>query len=258
MTLRLPARRRPKRRGASWESQRGRSPLRSATKTGGAEREAGLERLSDLSVDVRHHYFLHYRSLLADLQKAARHARGKLLDIGCGNKPFQKMLDANITQYIGCDIVQSSGSKADVICLATQLPFRDASYDTVFVTQVIEHICDHQCLLRESFRVLRDGGLLILSGPMYWPLHEEPYDFFRFTEHGFRSLLENTGFQKIEIVSNGGKWALCGQVLVHTFENTRLGRDFVVRAINRIFAYLDDTQPPGRNPMNYVTVATKP
>jgi hypothetical protein len=112
-------------------------------------------------------------------------------------------------------------------------------------------------MLREAFRVLQENGILILSGPMYWPLHEEPYDFFRFTEHGFRFLLERVGFRIIQIVNNGGKWATCGQVIIHTITNTRLSRRFMIRGINRAFAYLDDRYPTRDNPMNYVVVARK-
>lgn len=220
-------------------------------------REKGIARLLDTQVDAGHPYFLHYRSLFSDLEKASAHAHGRLLDIGCGNKPFKKMFDGRISEHVGCDVVQSSESQVDVICLATELPFKDASYETVLITQVIEHVADHQALLREAYRVLRGNGSLILSGPMYWPLHEEPYDFFRFTEYGFRFLLERIGFTEIEIASNGGKWALCGQVLVHTISNTRLQYGFLIRAINRVFARLDDRYPARNNPMNYVVVARK-
>lgn len=220
-------------------------------------RDEGLARLNGFQVDVAHPYFLHYRSLFSDLKKASVHAHGRLLDIGCGNKPFEKMFCDRVSEHIGCDVVQSSESRADVVCLATRLPFEDASYGTVLITQVIEHVADHQAMLREVFRVLQEDGTLILSGPMYWPLHEEPYDFFRFTEHGLRFLLENLGFVAIEIVNDGGKWALCGQVLIHTINATRLDRRFVIRAINRVFSYLDDSQAAGRNPMNYVVVARK-
>jgi SAM-dependent methyltransferase len=220
-------------------------------------RAESLDRLRGPQVDTTHPYFLHYRSLFADLRKASGHAYGRLLDIGCGNKPYEKMFQGRIRDYVGCDVIQSSGSRADILCLATRLPFKDASYSTVLMTQVIEHVADHQAMLREAYRVLKNDGVMILSGPMYWPLHEEPHDFFRFTEYGLRFLLENVGFTGIEIANNGGKWALCGQVLIHTIADTRLNRDFFIRIVNRVFAYLDDRRPGRINPMNYVVVARK-
>jgi SAM-dependent methyltransferase len=137
------------------------------------------------------------------------------------------------------------------------LPFEDASFDTVLNTQVIEHVADHQAMLYEAFRVLKSNGVLILSGPMYWPLHEEPYDFFRFTEHGLRYLLEQTGFTEIEIKASGGQWALCGQVFIHALAKTKFRRSIVTRIINQIFGTLEDRWPNPGNPIGYLAVAKK-
>jgi SAM-dependent methyltransferase len=223
-----------------------------------SERQEGLARLNNVRLDTSSPDFLHLRSLVSDLEKASLHARGKLLDIGCGNKPYEALFASRVREHIGCDVVQSSDQRVDVICPATDLPFEVASYDTVLITQVIEHVADHRAMLAEAFRVLREGGMLIVSGPLYWPLHEEPFDFFRFTEHGLRFLLEGVGFVVVETRRNGGKWALCGQVLIHTIQQTRLNRPFLVRTINRLFARLDDRSTGGNSPMNYVVVARKP
>ena len=90
------------------------------------------------------------------------HASGKVLDIGCGNKPYQSLFVGRITEYIGCDVVQSDKNKVDVICPATQLSFNNESFDTVFSTQVIEHVDDPFKMLSESSRVLKPGGILII------------------------------------------------------------------------------------------------
>lgn len=220
-------------------------------------RKEGLARQSSSSVDLSHPYYLHLRSLVADLTKAAGRAGGTLLDIGCGNKAYEKLFAERVRKYVGCDVVQSSERRVDVISLASELPFDDGSFDTVLCTQVIEHVADHRAVLSEAFRVLRPAGLLILSGPMYWPPHEEPYDFFRFTEHGLRYLLGEVGFGDIEIAGNGGKWALCGQVLIHTIQGTRIDRRVVVRTINRVFAYLDDRRLSLGNAINYLAIARR-
>ncbi len=225
----------------------------------GPERPEGLARLSSLRLDTSSPDFLVLRALFSDLEKASVHAHGRLLDVGCGNKPYAPLFAGRVREHVGCDVVQSSDRRVDVLCPATDLPFEDASYDTVLVTQVIEHVADHGAMLAEAHRVLRDGGTLIVSGPLYWPLHEEPFDFFRFTEHGFRFLLERAGFVVVETRRNGGKWALCGQVLIHTIQDTWLNRRSVVRAVNWVFARLDDRAgTAGNNTMNYVVVARKP
>ena len=223
-----------------------------------SQRTEGLARLGAYRLNRNDGYYLHYRSLFTALEKASAFAKGRLLDIGCGNKPYEKMFEGKITEHFGCDIVQSSERRADVVCPATQIPIEDESFDTVLCTQVIEHVADHRALLQEAYRLLRPEGVLILSGPMYWPLHEEPYDFFRFTQYGFRSLLETIGFTIHSIESNGGKWALCGQVLIHTLEGSIFYNRFVFHAINRVFSFLDDRSPVYTNTMNYVVVAYKP
>jgi SAM-dependent methyltransferase len=217
-----------------------------------------LPRLSDYRTGLDDPYYLVYRTLFADLQTAAARAHGALLDIGCGNKPYERMFASRVTSHTGCDVTQSSEERVDVLCSATSIPLPSECFDTVLCTQVIEHVVDHQALLREAHRLLRPHGIIILSGPLYWPLHEEPHDYFRFTEHGFRYLLEHARFEKVEIFPNGGKWGLCGQVLIHTLEKTPFSGRVAVRLINRLFAYLDDRHPDRTNPMNYVVSAAKP
>jgi len=90
-------------------------------------------------------------------------------------------------------------------------------------------------------------------------VHEEPYDFFRFTEHVLRYLLENVGFEVNHIQSKGGKWATCGQVLIHTIQGSkRANKPFVIRSINRIFSYLDDRKDTRDNSVNYLLLAYRP
>lgn len=216
-----------------------------------------LARLSDYRTSTTDHSYLVYRTLFADLEIAAAQARGALLDIGCGNKPYEKMFKNRITSYTGCDVVQSSEERVDVICSATEIPLADATFDTVLCTQVIEHVADHLRLLKEAHRLLVPNGMLILSGPMYWPLHEEPHDYFRFTRYGFTHILQQAGFEQIEIRPNGGKWAVCGQVLIHALEETPLCNRLSIWVVNRMFAVLDDRFPNYTNTLNYVVTAKK-
>lgn len=220
-------------------------------------RAEGLERLNSSQVELHDPSYLHYRTFFADLHQASVHARGRLLDIGCGNKPYKAMFGSKVSEYVGCDVVQSSSNSVDIICPATAIPLPDHSFDTILCTQVIEHVAEHQLLIQEAFRLLRSPGVLILSGPLYWPLHEEPYDFFRFTEYGLRFLLEGVGFGPLIIKRNGGQWALSGQALIHALSESRLNRRVVIRTINWLFGYLDTKRTYG-TPINYVVTAFKP
>ena len=179
------------------------------------ERKPGAERLARPSASINATSYLVYHYLFRDLEKAvARYAKGDVLDVGCGNKPYASWFNG-VSKYTGSDVVQSSLNKVDVICPATALAFDDGSFDTVFSTQVLEHVDDHQRAFAEINRVLKPGGYFIFSVPFTWELHEEPYDFFRFTKYGIRFLMSKFGFSEIEIIPNGGKWAALGQIRVN-------------------------------------------
>lgn len=235
-------------------------------------REENLNRLNGLQINTDHIWFLHYHSYHKSLEAAlVNNAKGKLLDIGCGNKPYLDVVTPYITDYIGCDIVQSSKNCVDILSPANNIPLQNETFDTVISTQTIEHVEDHQGLVNEAYRLLVPGGAFILSGPMYWPLHEEPYDFFRFTKHGFVYILENAGFEIKSIESNGGKWAVAGQAFLHALHpdiyhikgiKGKVARLLLrafggIRGINRFFLSLDDRTGDFSNTMNYVVVATK-
>ena len=104
-------------------------------------RKKNLQRFQSFNhIDITNSYYLVYQPLIRDLKNAvSNYARGKVLDIGCGNKPYLKMFDNNCDEYIGCDIIQSSGNKVDIICKATKIPLEDNTLGTIFCTQVIAH-----------------------------------------------------------------------------------------------------------------------
>ena len=79
--------------------------------------------------------------------------------------------------------------------------------------QVIEHTPRPQALMSEMARVLRPGGLLILSAPFSGRLHEEPYDFFRYTPHGLRSMCDEAGLEVTEVHGQGNIWSVIGHKL---------------------------------------------
>ena len=229
------------------------------------------ERLANTSLSKHNMYYLHYKPFHEELFKAIRSfAKGRVLDIGCGNKPYEKEFGSAITEYIGCDISQSDLQKVDVLCPANKIPLEDATFDTVFSTQTIEHVEDHQGLVNEAFRLLKPGCNFIVSGPMYWHLHEEPYDFFRFTKYGFKYVLEKAGFEMVEIKENGGTWSVTGQTIIHSFRYSksknlfiRLHRALFFKLriywlVNAFFFWLDKKDYNPVNTMNYVVIGRKP
>lgn len=131
-------------------------------------REDSISRLEVLNIDITNTNYLVYYFYHRSLKKAIeQYGNGIVLDIGCGNKPYESLFDGLITKYVGCDIVQSSAMKADLLCPANKIPLEDNSFDTILSTQTIEHVEDHQGLVNEAYRLLKPGGHFIISGPMY-------------------------------------------------------------------------------------------
>lgn len=81
------------------------------------------------------------------------------------------------------------------VCDLREIPVEDQRYDLVLLTQVLEHIPEPGRVLGELRRVLKPGGAIWLSAPLFYPEHEQPYDFFRYTQFGHRFLLEGAGFE---------------------------------------------------------------
>ena len=233
-------------------------------------RQEGIARLSSLDISRSRSDFLVMHFLIRDLRKAINgFASGKLLDIGCGNKPYESLF-SNIESYTGSDVVQSDRGKVDVICEATNLPFGDEEFDTVFSTQVMEHVSDPFKMMEESWRVLRPGGHFILSVPFSWELHEEPYDFFRYSKYGLQVNLEKKGFEVVYIVPNGGKWAAIVQLNLNIIYSTFKRRGIIskllkgifinlrfTRLINHLALWMDNRYPDDLLTLNYVVVARK-
>jgi SAM-dependent methyltransferase len=147
----------------------------------------------------------------------SKYATGVLADIGCGNKPCREMLEPYVTQHIGIDHGDTLHDKVNVDLLGTayDIPLADDYFDTAICTAVLEHLEEPDRAIKETKRVLKRRGYAIYTVPLFWHLHEEPRDFFRYTEHGLRFLFEKNEFEIVELHSLSGFWATFGQELVY-------------------------------------------
>lgn len=143
--------------------------------------------------------------------------KGRLIDVGCGIKPYRDLLRQFVTEHIGIDHEGSLHSKdnVDLIGTAYCIPAPDASFDSAICTSVLEHLEEPEQALRECHRVLKTDGVAIYSVPFIWHLHEEPRDFYRFTKYGLDYLFKKVGFEVIEIKALSGFWVTFGQLFVY-------------------------------------------
>ena len=117
-----------------------------------------------------------------------------MLDAGAGDCIY-KPLFSHVT-YEAADICKLDKAYGEInyVCDLSEIPVEDNRYDLVFCSQTLEHLPDPQKVLKELFRVLKPGGKLWLSAPLFYEEHEIPYDYFRYTQYGLRRLCEETGF----------------------------------------------------------------
>jgi SAM-dependent methyltransferase len=163
---------------------------------------------------------LQWSVLERSLRAVAPRARGRLLDVGCGDKAYEPWFRPFVSCYIGVEHASTFASTAagarggpDVIYDGATLPFRDGAFDTVLSVQVLEHTPRPAALMAEMRRVLAPGGLLILTAPFQFRLHEQPHDYFRYSPHGLRQLCDDVGLEVFETVPQGSLWTVIGHKL---------------------------------------------
>ncbi len=218
--------------------------------------------------------YLLLRTLAVQLRTAMHRAFDgrsdlRLLDIGCGSKPYLEFTQPWVTEYVGLEHEARPG--VDVVGLADDLPFPDASFDAVLCSQVLEHVEEPAAVIREISRVLRPGGVLFLSTHGSVGYHPNPDDFWRWTHSGLSRLLRTRGdFAEVAVTPNGGTATtiayLTGQQLEVFAWKARLGKLLapVVLALNVVAWSLDRLVlriMPGRFPTlspNYLAVAVRP
>lgn len=148
---------------------------------------------------------------------ASLYCRGRLIDIGCGTKPYSELLHPYVDEHIGVDHVETAHDKSqvDLWGSAYEIPAENETFDSALCTAVLEHLEEPEKALQECLRVLKPGGYAIYSVPFIWHLHEEPRDFYRFSRYGLKYLFEKTGFEVVAIQALSGFWVTFGQLLVY-------------------------------------------
>ena len=139
----------------------------------------GVVRRKDMDLTVSSHHYIVLSRLYAWLEEeSVSHAKGVMLDYGCGGQPYRALFESRVTKYIGADVTPATGTTLDIqIAPGQPLPLSSESVDTILSTQALEHVSDFDFYLKECQRLLKPDGVLILAVPMQWRHHEGPNDF---------------------------------------------------------------------------------
>jgi len=199
-----------------------------------------MERYSKFFIDIKlSPKTVYIYSVRKALQKAIDDSikmfQGVLLDLGCGEMPYREyILDRNekITKYIGMDINYNQYhqiTKPDMIWNGKKITLEDEKVDTVIATELLEHLSNAETVLGEINRVLSREGILFFTVPFVWPLHETPYDEYRYTPYSLKRILKKAGFREITIIPLGGYNASLAQMLGIWIQNNRGERSSLLR-----------------------------
>jgi SAM-dependent methyltransferase len=180
-----------------------------------------------------------------------------VLDLGCGERPWRFLLEPS--KVVGVDI-SAVGATPDVLADGAHLPFADASFVIVFSSQVLEHVPNADAVLNECARVLVPGGRLVMSVPFFWPLHEEPHDYCRFTSHGLRLALDRAGMRVDTIEPDCGSLTMivvAALDLLPRWKGSWLLFSPLVLAVNLVTLVLQPLSQDRRSTLNWIVSATR-
>lgn len=206
-------------------------------------------------------------------------AGSMVLDAGAGEGVYRRYFEH--CQYRSIDLaVGEAGwdySKLDYVGPLHQMPIESGIFDAVLCTQVLEHLEWPRESVAEMFRVLRPGGRLYLTVPMAQNEHQVPYDFFRYTSFGLKSICSRVGFRQVDVEPFGGMWARWAYELPRGLgklpsTGLRVGRPSplgialapavvgmraLVRVTQAAFLVLDDIDSNRNDPWGWACTATK-
>jgi SAM-dependent methyltransferase len=184
---------------------------------------------------------------------AARGGSARVLDVGCGAKPYFPFFAGRVDEYVGVDI--GDNPVADVVGSAEDLPLPDGSFDLVLCTQVLEHCDEPWAAVRELRRVTAPGGRVLASTHGVQVYHPSPQDLWRWTHEGLQRLFERNGeWSSLAVVPAGGT-ASCLAMLLGFYAERAANRVHVraaarpaVSGLNRLGRALDRRTPLLREP----------
>ncbi|MFN4892149.1 MAG: class I SAM-dependent methyltransferase [Bacteroidota bacterium] len=180
--------------------------------------------------------------LLQHIRSMAPSLKGDLLDFGCGSKPYQSLF--RVRSYTGVDFEGPGHSHEDEsidhFYDGETLPFPADRFDSIFSSEVFEHIFNLPQILPELYRVLRPGGRMLITCPFAYCEHEVPNDYARYSSFAMRSMLEGAGFTVLQLEKSGNAVETIWQLRIiywQQFIISRLEKIPIVRQVARMFIY---------------------
>lgn len=187
-------------------------------------------------------HFLVRRRLLSFVQMLAPELKGRLMDFGCGSKPYQNLF--KVDEYIGVDFENPGHPHAneniDVFYNGNSLPFPDNYFDAVFSSEVFEHIFNLEEILPEVNRVMKSGDKIIVTCPFSICENEVPNDCARYSSFALKHLFLKNGFEVLQQYKTGNSIETIYQLAltyIHQHITPHVRKVPIVRSVFRFFVY---------------------
>jgi SAM-dependent methyltransferase len=160
---------------------------------------------------------------------------------GCGGQPLRKDIEGRGWRYVSLDVVAAPGVIPDFLgALDGEIPPGCAErgpYGLIVCTEVLEHVADWARAFESLAGLLSADGVLIVTCPFVYPLHEEPHDYWRPTTHALRTWAERSGLEVVELNQLGDGWDVLGTIAGATKPEPR-GKGALSWAFTRMVKWL--------------------
>lgn len=162
---------------------------------------------SEFRPSVFHPYYFIRKGLFEKIKAYSPLLKGKLLDFGCGSKPYRSYISAD--EYVGVDFENEGhphdNEEIDIFYDGKTIPLGPDLFDSVLTSEVFEHIFNLEEMLEELHRVMKPGATMLITCPFVWKEHEVPNDYARYTHFALKHLLEKKGF-RVKVQDKSGNF----------------------------------------------------
>lgn len=178
--------------------------------------------LSELKKRLLHNRFFAFNLINRDrwvAEQAKQLPVGcKVLDVGAGSCPYRHLFDhceyrtQDVALLHGEQLRHGGYGQIDYVGDATAIPAPDGEFDAVLCTEMLEHHPEPIRVVKELARILKPGGILLLTAPLGSGIHQEPYHFYGgYTPYWYEKFLTEAGFGQITIEANEGFYRFFSQ-----------------------------------------------
>ena len=137
-----------------------------------------------------------------------KYITGAALDCGCGTVPYYEWYKDQIDDVTCVDWEETHGANPfldHVVDLNQPLPFPDAAFNSILLTDVFAHVAKPDLLMSEFARVLRPGGHVVITSPFFYWISEPPHEYYRYTQYALRRFCDENLLEVCELSAYGGR-----------------------------------------------------